>query len=220
MEGLLVEGMVTYEAMYDGMVLQSVAGYPLVIQLNPFRVNNNSMIPTEANMFFKNGVVHTSYEMPNPLVEWINKSLYTVLHETNQVRKGDLSTFIGLFDSSPDLKLLLEQGEGMAGTTLFVPTNEAMATVVDTNIMADPTLLNEFLQKHFVSGNFVRRCWQIIPIGINVSDTELKLKTRGGQILTLEINDVVIINGYVTIIREDVLSEHGVMHVIDKPLLH
>jgi hypothetical protein len=36
MESLLVDGMVAYEDMYDGMVLQSVAGYPLLIQLDPF----------------------------------------------------------------------------------------------------------------------------------------------------------------------------------------
>jgi hypothetical protein len=64
MEGLIVEGTIAYEDMYDGMVLKSVVGYPLLIQLDPFRVNNNTMIPTEINKFFKNGVVHTSYQYP------------------------------------------------------------------------------------------------------------------------------------------------------------
>lgn len=220
MEGLLVEGMVVYEDMYEGMVLQSVAGYPLVVQFDPFRVNNNTMITEESNLFFKNGVVHVSYQLPTPLVEWMNKSLYTVLHETNQVLEGNLSTIIGLIDASPNVKLLLEDEDNLNGTTLFAPTNDAIKTVMDTNITEDPTLRQEFLLNHLVSGNFVRRCWEIIPIGTHVSDTELQLKTRTGQALILEINGVVIINGITTIIREDVMSDFGVMHVIDKPLLH
>jgi uncharacterized surface protein with fasciclin (FAS1) repeats len=221
MESLLVDGMVAYEDMYDGMVLQSVAGYPLLIQLDPFRVNNNTMIPTEINIFFKNGVVHTSYQFPKPLVPWLGKSVYDVLVETNQERNLDLSTFIAMIDRYPDLKGQLQKDRALEGLTLFVPTNNAMTTVYsDLAVADDPTfLLQDFLLNHLVSGNFVRRCWQIIPTGTYISDTELSLETQAGQILSLEINDVVIINGDVTIIQEDVLSLEGVIQVIDKPLL-
>jgi uncharacterized surface protein with fasciclin (FAS1) repeats len=221
MESLLVDGMVAYEDMYDGMVLQSVAGYPLLIQLGPFRVNNNTMIPTEINIFFKNGVVHTSYQFPKPLVPWLGKSVYDVLVETNQARNLDLSTFIAMIDRYPDLKGQLQKDRALEGLTLFVPTNNAMTTVYsDLAVADDPTfLLQDFLLNHLVSGNFVRRCWQIIPTGTYISDTELSLETQAGQILSLEINDVVIINGDVTIIQEDVLSLEGVIQVIDKPLL-
>lgn len=218
MESLLVEGTVFFEDMYDGMVLQSVAGYPLLIQLNPLRVNNNTVIPTEVNLFYKNGVVHTTYEFPRPLVSWLTKTVYDVLLETNQARNDDLSTFIALIDSSPDLKGQLQQERGLVGLTIFVPTNDGMATV-DPNVMADPTLLQNFLLNHFAAGNFVRRCWWTMPTGTRVSDTELTLETQAEQILSLEINDVVVINGNVTIIQEDVLSIEGVVQVINKPLL-
>jgi uncharacterized surface protein with fasciclin (FAS1) repeats len=218
MESLLVEGTVFFEDMYDGMVLQSVAGYPLLIQFNPLRVNNNTVIPTEVNLFYKNGVVHTTYEFPRPLAPWLTKTVYDVLLETNQARNDDLSTFIALIDSYPDLKGQLQQERGLIGLTIFVPTNDGMATV-DPNVMADPTLLQNFLLNHFAAGNFVRRCWWTMPTGTRVSDTELTLETQAEQILSLEIKDVVVINGNVTIIQEDVLSIEGVVQVINKPLL-
>lgn len=201
------------------MVLRSIADYPLLIQFDPLRINNNIIIPTELNIFFKNGVVHNTYEFPNPLVPWLGKSIYDVLLETNETHQGNLSIFIGLIDVSPNLKLLLQEGEGLAGTTLFAPTNDAMAKV-DPNVLADPMLLQDFLLNHVVSGNFVRRCWWIIPTGIQVSETKLTLKTHAGQILSLEINDVIIINDKVTIFQEDIFSEMGTMHAIDMPLLY
>jgi uncharacterized surface protein with fasciclin (FAS1) repeats len=221
MESVLVEGIIAYEDMDDGMVLRSVAGYPLLIQLNPLRVNNNTMIPTEINLFFKNGVVHTTYNYPKPLVPWLGKSVYDVLVETNEARNLDLSTFVAMIDRYPDLKGQLQKDQELKGLTVFVPTNDAMTTFYSNLTVGDNNsfVFHDFLLNHFVSGNFVRRCWQIIPTGTHISDTELIIETQAGHILSLEINDVVIINGTVTIIQEDVLSSEGVIQVIDKPLL-
>jgi uncharacterized surface protein with fasciclin (FAS1) repeats len=220
MESLLVEGTVVREDMYDGMVLQSVAGSPLLIQLNPLRVNNNSIIPTEVNLFYKNGVVHTTYEFPNPLAPWYGKTVYDVLLETNQTRNGDLSTFIAIIDSYPNLKGQLQEERGVKGFTLFVPTNDGMATL-DASMAVSWSDLQQLSENHLVAGNFVKRCWWIIPTGLQVSDTELTLETQAGQILALEIiNDVVVINGDVNIIQEDIFSNEGVIQVIDKPLVY
>jgi uncharacterized surface protein with fasciclin (FAS1) repeats len=221
MEGLLVEGIIAYEDMYDGMVLKSLAGYPLLIQLNPLRVNNNTIIPSRVNFFYKNGVGHTTYEFPKPLVPWIGKSVYDVLVEINQARNLDLSTFVAMIDRYPDLKGQLQEERALEGLTVFVPTNDAMATVDSDLTVADEAtaLLHDFLLNHFVSGNFVRRCWQIIPTGTYISDNELSLETQAGQTLSLVITDVVTINNNVTIIQEDVFSLEGVLQVIDKPLL-
>jgi hypothetical protein len=72
----LVEGMVAYEDMYDGMVLHSVTGYPLLIQMDPLRINNNNIIQSETNLFFKNGIVHTTYEFPMPRAPWFGKATF------------------------------------------------------------------------------------------------------------------------------------------------
>ena len=220
MESLLVEGAVVHEDMYDGMVLKSVAGSPLLIQLNPLRVNNNSIIPTEVNLFYKNGVVHTTYEFPNPLAPWYGKTVYDVLLETNQTRNGDISTFIAIIDSYPNLKGQLQEERGVNGFTLFVPTNDGMAAL-DASMAVSWSDLQQLLENHIVGGNFVRRCWWTIPTGLQVSETELTLETQAGQILALEIiNDVVVINGDVNIIQEDIFSNEGVIQVIDKPLVY
>jgi uncharacterized surface protein with fasciclin (FAS1) repeats len=221
MESLLVEGTVVFEDMYDGMVLQSVAGYPLLIQLNPLQVNNNPIIPTEVNLFYKNGVVHTTYEFPTPLAPWFGKSVYDVLLETNEARNDDLSTFVAMIESYPILKGKLQSERALEGLTLFVPTNNGIMATVDQNILlADPTLFQDFLWNHVVGGNFVRRCWWTIPTGTQVSETELTLETQAEKILSLEITDVVIINGDVTIIQEDIFSIEGMIQVIDKPLMN
>jgi uncharacterized surface protein with fasciclin (FAS1) repeats len=43
--------------------------------------------------------------------------------------------------------------------------------------------------------------------------------SQAGHVLELNITEVVTINGNVKIIREDVFSEHGIIQIIDKPLL-
>jgi uncharacterized surface protein with fasciclin (FAS1) repeats len=155
------------------------------------------------------------------MLPYLGKSVYDVLVETNQARNLDLSTFVAMIDGYPDLKGQLQEERGLEGLTVFVPTNDAMTTVFsDLTVADEPTaLLHDFLLNHFVSGNFVRRCWQIIPSGTHISNTELSLETQAGHTLSLEITDVVTINGNVTIIQEDVLSMEGVLQVIDKPLL-
>jgi len=205
--------------MYNGMVLTSVAGYPLEIQVTPeFRVNNVTIVTTE-NIHFKNGIYHGFIRYPNPLVPWIGKSLLQVLLETNDRRNGDLSNFLALLEASPasDLKDLLQEQGNRKATTIFVPTNEALSRLLDPALLADPT----FPLNHVVTGNFARRCWRTIPTGTKLSDTELRLESQAGKILDLKINrlDSVIINGEVTIIQEDVFSEDGIVHVIDRPLL-
>jgi uncharacterized surface protein with fasciclin (FAS1) repeats len=207
--------------MHDGMVLTSMAGYPLTIQLDPFRVNNASISSKheERNLILKNGVQHNFAEYPDPIVPWIGKSMLFLLLETNNQRNGDLSSFIALIDASPDLKGQLEDLTGaVAATTLFVPTNDALSTL-DESLLADPTFLEQFLLNHMVSGNFARSCWRSIPTGIVMSDTELRLESQAGHVLQLDIGSVVTINGTSKIIKEDLFSQQGIIQVIDKPLL-
>jgi uncharacterized surface protein with fasciclin (FAS1) repeats len=221
LEGYVVEDQVlAIEDMHDGMVLTSVSGYPLTIHLDPLRVNNVTVSTIQRNFYSRNGVIHTITRYPNPLMPWARKSTYEVLLETNSLRRGDLSNFIALLDASPDLKIQLEQGQGNGATTLFVPTNEALATL-ELTFLANATATQFFLEHHFVIGNFARRSWRaIIPTANQVSDTELRLETQAGPMLELEINnDVVTINGTATIVQQDLFTIYGVMHVIDKPLM-
>ena len=113
----------------NGMVVTSMAGYPLTLQLNPFRMNNINISLTSYNMYYKNGVVHTLLEYPRPLAPWVGKTMYDVLLETNSKRNGDLSDFIAIIDALPEIVVLM-QDNSVTATTLFVPTNEAIAVLL------------------------------------------------------------------------------------------
>ena len=80
--------MVAYKDMYDRMVLHSVMGYSLLIQLDPLQINNNTIIRSKTNWFFKNGIVHTTHEFVLPQAAWFGKLLYNVLLETNKAHQG------------------------------------------------------------------------------------------------------------------------------------
>jgi uncharacterized surface protein with fasciclin (FAS1) repeats len=221
-ENMFVEGqIVAVEDLYEGMVLTSISGYPIEIQLNPLRANNVSLAIESANQFYKNGVVHILSQYPNPLMPWIGKSLFDVLVETNEKRRGDLSVIINLIRASPDdIKNLVELSAGdTSATTLFAPTNAAMATMNLTALALDETTLFTFLENHLVSGNFARRFWRYMPISAGASDSGLAMTTQAGQVLEVKINDTTVtINGNVTIVQGDIFSEQGILHVIDNPI--
>jgi uncharacterized surface protein with fasciclin (FAS1) repeats len=217
-EGYIVEGqVVAMEDMYDGMILKSISGYPLVIQLDPIRVNNISLIRQEGQHMFKNGIVHFLNSYFSPIAPFMEKSIIDVLVETNEQRNRDLSTFIAMIDALPDITALVLAEEGL-GKTLFVPTNQALSNV-NLTLMANATMMMQFLRNHIVSGNFVKRCWESIPTGTKLNDTDLILVSKAGYELHLKIDDVVTINGGSTIVQEDIFSGRGTLHVINKALL-
>jgi Fasciclin domain len=206
--------------MYDGMVLSSMASYPLEIQQNPFRVNNVTILLSD--LHFKNGVVHNALNYPHPLVSWIGKSMLDILLEINDLRKGDLSVFIGLIEMMSDLKLELKGGENvMKGITLFVPTNAAIALshLNLTKQEGQPSeldlMIQELILNHVVTGNFARSCWWATTTGTVISHSKLQLKSQAGQLLNLTITDFVIINEVVNITHEDIFSEDGIIQIID-----
>jgi uncharacterized surface protein with fasciclin (FAS1) repeats len=163
-EHFIVEGQaLTVEDMYDGMEVQSLAGYPLTIRLNPLRVNGVNVSKSERNIFVKNGVGHTLEQFPTPLVPYFGKSLFDVLQEANVKCNGKLSNFIALIESVPDVKVQLQLQDGdIKAKTLFAPTNEALAAVGSpstTRLLDDANLL----LNHIASGNFVKHRWWVIP---------------------------------------------------------
>ena len=224
MRNLAVEGQVLDLGHIDnGMVVTSMAGYPLTLQLNPFCMNNINISLTSYNMYYKNGVVHTLLEYPRPLAPWVGKTMYDVLLETNSKRKGDLSDFIAIIDTLPEVFVLM-QDNSVTATALFVPTNDAIAlsnlTWMKRGQEYNITMIQQLVLNHIVSGNFVRSCWWTIPVGTQLSDNLLRLESGTGQSLDLLIqNDSVIINGNVTIIQQDIFAENGVIQIIDKVLL-
>jgi uncharacterized surface protein with fasciclin (FAS1) repeats len=228
LQGYVVEELTLFpEDLYDGLVLTSLSGYPLYIQMDPFRVNNNTMEAVGDAKEFSNGYVYNFLTYPNPFAPWIGKSLFDVLVETNSVHNGDLSRFIALVEASPQVKEKIELQKGSTqATTMFVPTNNALATLLDDDqmklLLSNATLQQLLLTNHLVDGNFATLCWWITVPGYNASSTELQLETQAGQMLDIHVSTttgVITINGDTTIIDREAFGEQGIVHVIDKPLV-
>ena len=153
----------------------------------------------------------------------LDQALYDILQESNDLHGGGLSGFIAMIEAMPALFGKLN-ATSFDASTLFVPTNEALAIL-------DPTLLEEIqgelnptiqqlVWNHVVDGNFARSCWSTTSIGSVISSTELMLKSQIGQELHLTMNGMdVIINGDARIIQEDIFSEDGTIQIIDKVLV-
>ena len=221
LKNVAIEGYILdLEQIYNGMVVISMAGYPLTFQHNPFRLDNVSVSTNSSNKHYKNGVVHTLEEYPNPFVPWRGKSILDVLHATNNERKGDLSDFIAFIAITPDIQVL-QEADSIIPTTLFVPTNDALAewnlTLMEQGQEYSTTMIQQMVQNHIVNGNFVQSDWQIIPTGTQLSNNELRLDTLAGKSLDLLIDDdTLTINGDVMILQKDIFSENGIIHIINK----
>ena len=249
LEGLTIEGQALDEQglrNYDGMTIPSMVGNPIIIQTDPsFRVNN--VIVATRNVHVNNGIVHNLLHYPDPLAPWVNHSMMDVLLELNANRRGDISVFIGFINTIPDLlQQLMEVGRD-AATTIFVPTNRAFNDL--TMLIPEGYTLLDLVLNHVVSGNIATCCWKTIPMGTQISDTELTVASRIGQTLNLVItkldhvntennthnifnkhDDMIdnnnidsimttTINGNVTIIQADIFADQGIIHIIDNSLL-
>lgn len=220
---VLLGQVLNLEDIHDNMVVTSMAGNPLKLQRNPFRVRNTTILTTSKDIHYKNGVVHTLMEYPLPSAPWLGKTMQDILKETNKERKDDLSDFIAYIAVTPDIQMRMQTTNSTLATTLFVPTNNAIAAWNHTWMQQGQenvnTTIQQLVQNHIVDGNFVKCNWWMIPTGIKRSSNDLRLQTIAGQTLDLFIDDGgVTINGNVTILQEDIFSEYGIIHIIDKVL--
>ena len=220
---MIIEGQIlAYTDIQDGLVVNTMAGYPMKFLKYPnFTINGNVVLIGDIRC--TNGIAQIVDSVPDPLVPWMYKTIYEVLLEVNNQQGGNLSDFIALVNAS-ELKERLMLEDSSRPITLFVPTNEAMSTIVvqGSDMIANVSSPSyQLLLNHVVQGNFVRRDWFRIPTGTKVNETELHLTTEAGNILevVLMADEMARINGVVNIIKEDVFSFYGVLHIIDLPLI-
>ena len=174
LKNAVVEGQVIdLEDIHDGMVVTSMAGYPMTFLSNPFRLNNINISTTSKDIHYKNGVIHTLVNYPKPSAPWLGKTMQYILQETNDKYKGNLSDFIAFIAVTPDIQVLL-QANSTDATTLFVPTNDALAiwklTLMQQGQEIDGTMIQQLVKNHVVNGNFVRSSWWMIPTGTKLSN--------------------------------------------------
>ena len=121
-------------------------------------------------------------------------------------RMNELSTFSGLLAKADLIQILKKPGP----FTIFAPTNEAFNKL-------PPGLLNELMdrQKDLFCGS------HIVAGLLTIGDLEngQKLKTLSGvELIVSLIKNEQAING-AKILQHDILSQNGVIHVIDQVIL-
>ena len=208
----------TYADITDGLVVQSMAGYPVTFFKQPnFTIDGMEVL--KRDITYTNAVEQELAHVPNSLVPWMYRTDFDVLLEVNAQRGGDLSEFIALLKSS-NLTEQMKMEVGDRPITVFVPTNDALSTIVTSDTFDAASSAHQLLLNHLVVGNFVTNSWLRIPTGNKISDTKLQLTTQAGNTLDVLVGDEnVTINDSVRIIQKDVLSFTGVLHIIDSPLV-
>jgi len=106
---------------------------------------------------------------------------------------------------------LVETLKGEGPFTVFAPTDEGFAKIPEADlnaILADKELLTSILTYHVVSGKVMAK-----DVGGLTTATTVQ-----GQDLTISTDDGVKIND-ATVVKTDIESSNGVIHVIDTVLV-
>ena len=219
----IIEGQaLTYANITDGLVVNTMAGYPVEFFKEP-NFTINGYVVNSGNNLYTNGISHHLESVPDLLVPWMYKTNYEILLQVNEQRDGDLSNFIALVNAS-DLKDMLMMDDDSKPMTVFIPTNEALSTVVvnsDDLINNTSSFSYQLLWNHVVDGNFVISTFWRIATGKNFNKTEHQVTTNVGNILDIEVigDESTHVNGVVSVIQQDVFSFYGVLQIIDLPLV-
>ncbi len=129
---------------------------------------------------------------------------------------ADLVTVSDIVAANPDLAFLsvlladTDIGRSTDPVTLFAPNNTAFDAVpadVLSRLQNDPELLAEVLDHHVVAG-----------VHTSADFTDGALMAEDGGALTIDVADVITVNG-ATLIAPDIVASNGVVHVIDTVLL-
>jgi uncharacterized surface protein with fasciclin (FAS1) repeats len=110
---------------------------------------------------------------------------------------------------------LVETLKGEGPFTVFAPTDDAFAKLGEEKIeslLKDPETLKKILLYHVVKG--------AVPASEAVKLDGKTVETVGGKTLAIEVKDgKVILNGKATVVKADIKTKNGIIHVIDAVLV-
>lgn len=214
----------------DGQAIESVQGENVTIALIDGGVKITDATGTNANVVIpdvtaSNGVVHVIDKvlLPQEVLDLLTAmSLKTIVEIA--VETDDLSLLVGALGQAD--AGLVETLSGAGPFTVFAPTNEAFASLLDTlgddyNSLADfdtdeeKALLVTILTYHVVAGT--------AAFSTSLNDGQ-NITTFQGEDVTITIKDgLVHVNDATemnaTVVTPDVEASNGVVHVINKVLL-
>jgi uncharacterized surface protein with fasciclin (FAS1) repeats len=111
---------------------------------------------------------------------------------------------------------LVETLSGEGPFTVFAPTNDAFGSLpegtVDTLLLPENIdQLTDILKYHVVSGYFPSS---------SIESGVWTVETLNGDSITVDVSDAGIMVNDANVIRADIMASNGVIHVIDKLLMH
>lgn len=203
----VVEGAVLAEDVVSLSRAATVQGEEISIRVTPDGVVLNGIATvTVTDIAAANGVIHVidAVIIPPSILAATLPSIAEAATEA-----GTFTTLLAAVEAAG----LTETLAGPGFFTVFAPTDEAFAALPEGTVealLADTEALTAILLYHVVDGTIYAE--EVVTLE--------SLTTLQGQDITLEVtSDGVILNGEVMIITTDIVTNNGIIHVIDAVLL-
>lgn len=205
---------------YDLAVVPSGATTPVVLDL--------SGTTFEAGSYYFVAATGTLAE-PSVSVSVVDMDTAAELRGDEVMGDGELITIAEIAQSNPDFSILLaavtaadpavlEALSGEGPLTVFAPTNEAFAALLESldltaeELLANQELLTQVLLYHVVDGTVLSGD----VIALDGEDVETLL---GETVAVSVVDGSVRLNGDITVTAVDIIASNGVVHVINGVLL-
>ena len=188
----------------NGMKAPTLYGEDLTITITGEDVFINDARVTVADIETKNGVVHVIDAVLIPEEEEVGTIVEIASSE------NDFMNLVSALNLFPDLVDALD-GEG--SFTVFAPTNDAFADLLDAigQVSLDDipeSVVRDILEYH------------VITAAVFSGDlTSGDVPTFGGESISVDVSDGVVLNGSVNVTNADIEASNGVIHVIDGVLV-
>ena len=189
----------------NGMNVSTLFGEDLAITITNGNVFINGAQVTVADIETQNGVVHVIDAVLLPGGEETPATIVEIASSEN-----DFMTLVAALGIFPELVAALD-GEG--DFTVFAPTNEAFAALLDAIGQTELNDIPESVVRDILE-------YHVITTAVFSGDlTSGDVPTFGGESISVDISDGVVLNGSVNVSRADIEASNGVVHVIDGVLV-
>jgi transforming growth factor-beta-induced protein len=194
----------------DGQTAEAVSGEQISVAINQDGVFISGSKVLTADIEANNGVVHIIEDVmvPPSIAPVVGTIVAPAYFNKN------FSTLIAAVGAANEdiLSLLLSNGPGNQGLTLFAPTNAAFEAAGITEL-PDGATLSAVLKYHVIDGT-VRE--DDLP---TTSSGATPVTTLGGDFYLTNKSAGVFINGKTEVVATDIEGSNGVVHVINVTLV-
>jgi len=195
----------------DGDEATTVSGEDVSVVINDDGVFISGAKVNTPDIEASNGIIHiVESVMVNPSIQPIVGTIVAPAY----FNKNFTVLITAVLAADPSiLELLLSQGPGGNGLTLFAPTNEAFEAA-GINELPDQATLDAVLAYHVIDATIMAAD---LP-ETSAADPE-KIGTLGGDFFLSNKGGGVFINGSTEVTDTDIEGSNGVVHVIDRTLI-